>query len=122
MSVSIRFARHGSIHRPFYHLIACDSRKAPGKEFIEKLGVYDPGKNPSLFTINEARVQYWYSVGAQPTSAVANLLRKNNVALARIGKIAPKVVDKAEKAAKKAEAKKAGAEKPAKATKAAAKK
>ena len=83
MALSLLFARHGSIHRPFYHLVAADSRKAPGKKYIEKLGVYDPAAEPSMFTFDETRVQFWYAQGAMLTNTVEKMLKKQKVKLER---------------------------------------
>lgn len=83
MALSLRFARHGSIHRPFYHLVAADSRKAPGKKYIEKLGVYDPSGEPSVFTFDSERVQFWYAQGAVLTNTVEKMLKKQKVKLER---------------------------------------
>ncbi len=83
MALSLRFARYGSIHNPFYHLVAADSRKAPGKKFIEKLGYYDPGQEPSVFKCDEARVQFWYARGAEVSNTVAKMLKANKVKLER---------------------------------------
>jgi len=87
MALSLRFARHGTIHRPFYHLVAADSRKAPGKKYIEKLGVYDPAGEPSMFTFDEARVQFWYAQGAVLTNTVEKMLKQKKVKLERTRKV-----------------------------------
>jgi small subunit ribosomal protein S16 len=84
MAVHIRLARHGSKNRPFYHLIASDHKmRRDGGKFIEKLGVYDPGKEPSLVEFKEDRVQYWYGKGAQLSETVAKLLKAKNIKVER---------------------------------------
>ena len=81
--VKIRFARHGRKSRPFYHLIAADSRFQRDGRFIEKLGKYDPNPNPSYFKADIERIQHWYALGAQLSDPVAVLLKKHKVALSR---------------------------------------
>ena len=76
MALTLRLQRHGSTHRPFYHIVASDSRRPRNGRFIEKLGYYDPNKEPSIMEVKTDRVQYWYANGAQVSSAVANILKK----------------------------------------------
>lgn len=77
MSVKIRLARAGAKKRPYYRIVAADARSPRDGRFLEKLGTYDPNKEPSAVTLNHARVQYWLGVGALPTITVARLLRNN---------------------------------------------
>lgn len=81
--VRIRLARHGRSSKPFYHLVAADSRSPRDGKFIEKLGKYDPGCEPSLIDLNVARVQYWYGVGAEPSDQAKVILKHANVTLTR---------------------------------------
>ena len=81
MAVHVRLARHGSTHRPFYHVVATDHRDRRDGRFIEKLGTYNPHTEPSTLNIKTERVQYWYNNGAQLSPTVNTLLRKNNIAL-----------------------------------------
>lgn len=83
MSVTLRLSRHGTRNRPFYHLVAADHRMRRDGRFIEKLGVYDPGKNPSMIDFKEDRVQFWYDRGAELSDTVAKLLKVKNVKLTR---------------------------------------
>jgi small subunit ribosomal protein S16 len=84
MAVHIRLARHGSKHRPFYHLIAADHKmRRDGGRFIEKLGVYDPAHEPSLVEFKEERVRFWYERGAQLSDTVAKLLKAKNIKVER---------------------------------------
>ncbi|NRA63733.1 MAG: 30S ribosomal protein S16 [Pseudobacteriovorax sp.] len=83
MALTLRLQRHGSTHRPFYHIVATDSRRPRNGRFIEKLGYYDPNKEPSIMEVKTDRVQYWYANGAQVSSAVANILKKKSVKLDR---------------------------------------
>jgi small subunit ribosomal protein S16 len=83
MAVSIRLQRKGSTHRPFYHLVATDSRNARDGRFIEKLGHYDPTRHPSVVEVNADRVQYWFSKGAQLSDAVKSLVKVQKISLTR---------------------------------------
>ena len=77
MSVTLRLARHGTIHRPFYHLVAADHRKARNGRFIEKLGTYNPmleRGHADRVTLKEERIRHWLGVGALPTERVAKFL------------------------------------------------
>lgn len=81
--VRLRLARLGAKKNPFYRVVASDSRSPRNGRFIEKLGFYDPKSNPIVVTLDLSRVDYWLSVGAQPSETVANLItraRKANAA------------------------------------------
>jgi len=76
--VTIRLARGGSKKRPFYHLTVSDVRKSRDGRFIERVGFFNPvarGQEERLRVDNE-RVAYWLSQGAQPTDRVAKLLKE----------------------------------------------
>lgn len=76
--VTIRLARGGSKKRPFYHLTVADSRKARNGRFVERIGFFNPvaaGAETRL-SVNEERVTYWLSQGAQPSERVASLLKE----------------------------------------------
>ena len=65
--VSIRLARSGAKKRPYYHLVAADSRRARGGRYIERLGFYNPiaVEGEEGLRIDLERVDYWVSVGAR---------------------------------------------------------
>ena len=86
MALTLRLQRHGSTHRPFYHLVAADSRSPRDGRFIEKLGYYDPNQEPSVIEMKEDRVQYWYGNGAILSDAVQKLVKAKNVRLSRTAK------------------------------------
>lgn len=75
--VVIRLARGGNKHRPYYSIVATDSRARRDGRFIEKLGFYNPlaGDNAESIRFDAARVDYWTSVGAQVSPAVKKLLK-----------------------------------------------
>ncbi len=65
----------GKIHTPHFRIVVSDSRAARNSRAIEEIGRYSPGSEPSLIEVTSDRAQYWLSVGAQPTEAVAALLK-----------------------------------------------
>ncbi|WP_368345599.1 30S ribosomal protein S16 [Pelagovum sp. HNIBRBA483] len=119
MAMKIRLARGGSKKRPFYRIVAADSRMPRDGRFIEKLGSYNPllpKDSEERVQMNVERVQHWLDQGAQPTDRVSRFLEaagviakkeRNNPKKAVPGKAAQ---DRAEaKAAKAAEAAEAAA-------------
>jgi small subunit ribosomal protein S16 len=75
LATKIRLMRFGKIRTPYYRIVVTDSRKARNGLSIEEIGRYVPGQEPSLIEVNSDRAQYWLGVGAQPTEAVAALLK-----------------------------------------------
>ncbi len=80
MAVTLRLARRGTTHRPFYHLVATDKRNRRDGRFLEQVGMYDPLGATSL-AVNEEKVQKWLSRGAQVSKTVRKLLKRAGVAL-----------------------------------------
>lgn len=78
--VRLRLTRIGAKKKPFYRVIACDSRSPRDGRFIEQLGWYDPMKNPHEVKIDLDRVDYWIGQGAQPSDTVARLVAKARTA------------------------------------------
>lgn len=83
--VTIRLARHGSKKNPFYHITVADRTASRDGRFIERLGFYNPlAKGQSeMLRMDVDRMEYWLSVGAQPSDVVKKLIqqaRKNNAA------------------------------------------
>ena len=77
MAMKIRLARGGSKKRPFYSIVAADSRMPRDGRFIEKLGTYNPllpKDSEDRVKMNMERVQYWLDQGAQPSDTVSSLL------------------------------------------------
>ncbi len=77
--VRIRLRRQGKRNQPSYRIVVADSRAPRDGRFIEILGFYNPRTNPPTFRVNEERARYWLSQGAQPSEAVARILRKVGV-------------------------------------------
>ncbi len=74
MAVKIRLKRLGKIREPYYRVVVADARTKRDGRAIEEIGKYHPKLEPSLIQIDSERVQYWLSVGAQPTEQVQHLL------------------------------------------------
>jgi small subunit ribosomal protein S16 len=74
VAVKIRLKRLGKIREPYYRVVVADSRTKRDGRAIEEIGKYHPKLEPSLIEIDSERVQYWLSVGAQPTDQVQHLL------------------------------------------------
>ncbi|MBQ0900710.1 30S ribosomal protein S16 [Micromonospora sp. U21] len=129
MAVKIRLLRMGKIRNPQYRIVIADSRTKRDGRAIEFVGVYQPKEDPSVIEVKSERVQYWLSVGAQPSEAVQRLLELTGDWQKYKGlpappplKVAPERADR--KAAYEAEAKAAAGlapETPAKPAKKAAK-
>ena len=70
MAVKIRLLRMGKIRNPQYRIVVADSRTKRDGRAIEFVGIYQPKEDPSVIQVKSDRVQYWLSVGAQPSEAV----------------------------------------------------
>ncbi|MBU5450363.1 30S ribosomal protein S16 [Acetivibrio sp. MSJd-27] len=79
MAVKIRLKRMGAKKAPFYRVVVADSRFPRDGRFIEEIGIYNPMKDPSEFSVDSEKVQKWIKNGAQPTDTVRNLLKKNGI-------------------------------------------
>jgi len=75
VAVKIRLKRMGKIRSPYYRIVVADSRTKRDGRVIEEIGKYHPKDEPSLIEVQSERAQYWLGVGAQPTEAVAALLK-----------------------------------------------
>lgn len=73
--VKIRLRRMGKKKQPTYRVVVADSRSPRDGAFIEAIGRYEPRSEPSLVEIDQDRAREWLSKGAQPTEAVAKLLK-----------------------------------------------
>ncbi len=79
MAVKLRLKRMGSKQKPFYRIVAADSRSPRDGKFLEVVGTYDPIKSENTVTIKEDRVLYWMHEGAIPTDTVRSLLSKQGI-------------------------------------------
>lgn len=80
--VRIRLKRMGRRNRPFFRIVAADARAPRDGKTIEILGTYDPtgATDQDKYTVKAERIQYWLSVGAQPTETVRSILKKLGIA------------------------------------------
>ena len=78
----IRLARGGAKKRPFYNIVATDSRNRRDGRFIERIGFYNPiaTGNAETMRIAADRLAYWQGVGAQLSPAVARLVVQSKAA------------------------------------------
>jgi small subunit ribosomal protein S16 len=76
VAVRIRLKRLGKIRNPQYRIVVADARTKRDGRVIEEIGKYHPKEEPSLMEVNSERVQYWLSVGAQPSEPVQVILSR----------------------------------------------
>ena len=79
MAVRLRLTRIGRHKRPFYRVVAVDSRMRRDGRFLEVLGTYDPLKEPAVTELKQDRVLEWLQKGAQPSVTVRTLLRRAGI-------------------------------------------
>lgn len=113
MAMKIRLARGGSKKRPFYRIVAADSRMPRDGRYVEKLGTYNPllpKDSEERVKMDMERVQYWLNQGAQPTDRISRFLEaagaiaKKERANLKKGQPGKKAVERAEEKAAKAQA------------------
>ena len=82
MAVSLRLSRGGAKKRPYYRIVAADSRSPRDGNYLEQIGTYNPllaKDDANRVRLTEDRVRYWLGVGAQPTDRVARMLDKDGI-------------------------------------------
>lgn len=80
MSVSIRLTRKGTKDRPYYKIVAVDSRKRRDGRYIEQIGTYDPLQEGVNYTVDLEAADKWLGVGAKPSETVNSIIRKARTA------------------------------------------
>ena len=126
MAIALRLSRGGAKKRPYYRIVAADSRYPRDGRYLEQIGTYNPllaKDDEKRVQLNEDRAKYWLGVGAQPSDRVARFLdaagireraARNNPNKAEPGeKAKQRAEEKAAKEAEAAEALKAAQEAPA---------
>lgn len=81
MSVKIRLTRLGAKKKPFYRVVVANSTAPRDGKFIEIVGTYNPmlsKENSDRVKLKQDRIQYWLSVGAQPTDRVSKLIKASS--------------------------------------------
>ncbi len=79
MAVKLRLKRMGSKAKPFYRIVAADSRSPRDGRFLETIGTYDPIKGNDRVTIDEEKTLKWLNNGAIPTDTVRSILSKQGI-------------------------------------------
>ena len=81
MAVRIKLKKVGRRHQPSFRLTAVDRRRSRDSKVIEELGSYNPvhPREDQQVALNRERIEYWLSVGAQPTDTVRRLLQKAGI-------------------------------------------
>lgn len=77
MAIALRLSRGGAKKRPYYRIVAADSRSPRDGKYLEQIGVYNPllaKDDPARVKLNEDRARHWLEVGAQPSDRVARFL------------------------------------------------
>ena len=75
MATKIKLMRLGKKRAPYYRIVVADARTKRDGRSIETIGKYHPKEHPSFMQVDADRAAYWLSVGAQPTDAVAAILK-----------------------------------------------
>ena len=75
MAVRMRLTRVGSKKNPIYRVVVADQRSPRDGRFIEIVGRYNPQTDPSTIELDEEKIKDWIGKGAQPSDAVAKLIK-----------------------------------------------
>ena len=75
----------GAKKNPFYRVVVKEKRSKRDGKYLENVGTYNPMANPAEVMLKHDRVEYWISVGAQPTETVASLIKHNPAQAAEAG-------------------------------------
>ncbi len=97
MAVKLRLKRMGAKRRPFYRIVAADSRSPRDGRFIEAVGTYNPILKENQVSLDEEKVLKWLNSGAQPTDTVKSILVKEKVLVKYMATKTKKVTTKAVK-------------------------
>ena len=74
--VVIRLQRRGTVKKPHHRIVAADRQHSQRGRVLETLGYYDPSYDPPRFSVDESRLGFWVSSGAQLSDAVASLVKR----------------------------------------------
>jgi small subunit ribosomal protein S16 len=72
----IRLRRGGAKHNPIYRMVVSDSRKRPGADYLDQVGIYNPNSEPPEIQIDLDKVDEWQGKGAGVSETVRSLIRK----------------------------------------------
>ena len=107
MAIALRLSRGGAKKRPYYRIVAADSRSPRDGKYLEQIGTYNPllaKDSPERVKLNEDRARYWLGVGAQPSDRVLRFLDAAGI-LERQARNNPQKAEPGEKAKERAEEK-----------------
>ena len=76
----IRLARIGKKKHPHYRVVVTEKTRPRNGRFVEIIGTYDPSKKPAAVNLDQERVKYWLSKGAQPSDTVRSFIRNQKPA------------------------------------------
>jgi len=79
MPVKMRLQRYGKKRSPYFHIVIADGRAPRDGKYIEKIGMYDPTRNPAIINIDFDAAMNWLQKGAQPTDTVRAILSYKGV-------------------------------------------
>ena len=79
MAVKLRLKRMGSKQKPFYRIVAADSKSPRDGKFIELVGTYNPVKGKEVVTVDEEKALKWLNNGAEPTDTVKSIFRSQDI-------------------------------------------
>ena len=79
MAVKLRLKRMGGRQKPFYRIVAADSRSPRDGKFIELVGTYNPIKGQEVVTVDEEKALKWLNNGAEPTETVRNIFSSQGI-------------------------------------------
>ena len=122
MAIALRLSRGGAKKRPYYRIVAADSRAPRDGKYLEQIGTYNPvlaKDDPARVKLDEDRARHWLSVGAQPSDRVARFLDAAGI-MERTARNNPQKGEPGEKARERAEEKAEKAREAEEAAKAAA--
>jgi small subunit ribosomal protein S16 len=105
MAIAIRLSRGGAKKRPYYRIVAADSRSPRDGKYLEQIGIYNPllaKDDPGRVKLNEDRARYWLGVGGQPSDRVARFLDAAGIR-ERVAPNNPKKAEPGEKAKERVE-------------------
>ncbi|HOC46284.1 MAG TPA: 30S ribosomal protein S16 [Syntrophorhabdaceae bacterium] len=72
-------SRFGAKKKPFYRIVVADERSPRDGRFIDKVGYYDPLKNPAEISLDKEKIKTWYEKGVRPTRTVESLFKREGV-------------------------------------------
>ncbi len=107
MAIALRLSRGGAKKRPYYRIVAADSRSPRDGKYLEQIGTYNPllaKDDENRVKLNEDRARYWLGVGAQPSDRVLRFLDAAGI-LERTPRNNPQKAEPGEKAKERAEEK-----------------